>query len=113
MATAADVLQVVRSQIGVSEKPAGSNLTPYGQWYGLNGVPWCAIFVSWCLHQAGISLPIETPKGFHYCPSGVDYFKKQDRWITQDFQPGDIIFFDWKPSNGRPEAFHVGIVESV
>jgi len=33
--------------IGAKEYPAGSNKTVFGQWYGVNGVPWCAIFVSY------------------------------------------------------------------
>ncbi len=31
-------------QVGTEESPAGSNLQPYGAWYGLNGKAWCAIF---------------------------------------------------------------------
>ncbi len=38
---------------GFKEKN-GNNMTPYGKWYGLNGEPWCAMFVSWSAYQAGI-----------------------------------------------------------
>ena len=31
-----------------------NNITPYGQWYGMNSEPWCAMFVSWCAHYAGV-----------------------------------------------------------
>lgn len=50
-------LQVVaaRPEIGTVEKPAGSNRQKYGVWYGFNGVPWCAIFVSWCMAKAGLA----------------------------------------------------------
>lgn len=34
-------------QVGVHEDPAGSNRQKFGVWYGWNGVPWCAIFLSW------------------------------------------------------------------
>lgn len=34
-------------QNGVHENPRNSNRQPYGVWYGWNGVPWCAIFMSW------------------------------------------------------------------
>lgn len=30
-----------------------NDITPYGEWYGMNGQPWCAMFVSWCALQAG------------------------------------------------------------
>lgn len=31
----------------VHENPARSNRQKFGVWYGWNGVPWCAIFMSW------------------------------------------------------------------
>jgi hypothetical protein len=39
--------------VGTKEYPAGSNLTIFGRWYGENGVPWCAIFVSYVLSHVG------------------------------------------------------------
>lgn len=29
------------THIGVKEKPSGSNRNPFGEWFGVNGVPWC------------------------------------------------------------------------
>lgn len=40
-------------QVGYHETPFGSNLQKYGEWYGFNGVPWCDIFVSWCISHSG------------------------------------------------------------
>jgi hypothetical protein len=34
--------------VGVRESPPGSNRTMFGRWFGVDGVPWCAIFVSYC-----------------------------------------------------------------
>jgi hypothetical protein len=42
---------VAVTQIGYKETPR--NWTKYGAWYGFNGVPWCAIFESWCFAQSG------------------------------------------------------------
>lgn len=39
--------------IGVKESPYGSNRQEFGAWYGMNGVPWCAIFVSFILSHVG------------------------------------------------------------
>jgi hypothetical protein len=36
---------------GYKETPV--NKTKYGQWYGFNGVAWCDIFVTYCLHHSG------------------------------------------------------------
>ena len=68
MALTANVEQVIavgRSQLGYSESPRGSNRTKYGQFYGLNGAPWCAIFVSWVFYHAGSPLKISTTKGWY------------------------------------------------
>src|SRR6185295_2690395 len=38
--------------IGVTEDPPGSNRTMFGEWFGVNGVAWCNIFVSYCFRLA-------------------------------------------------------------
>lgn len=110
MTTAQDVLSVASRQIGNREHPPGSNRSKYGTWYGMDGNPWCAMFVSYCFHQAGMPLPIKTKKGFAYCPDGVNWFKKSGRWSPSNPAPGDVIFFSWKQDD---VADHVGIVKSV
>ncbi|WP_166246389.1 CHAP domain-containing protein, partial [Paenibacillus turpanensis] len=85
----------------------GNNMTPYGKWYGLNGQPWCAMFVSWIADQAGV-LGTEVPK-FARVTDGVQWFKDKDSYMTRssDYKPnaGDVIFF--KNTSGQ---HHVGIV---
>lgn len=39
------------SQRGYKETPV--NRTKYGKWYGFDGVAWCDIFVTFCLHHTG------------------------------------------------------------
>lgn len=34
------VVEVAKSQIGVTENPVNSNKTKYGKWFGWDGVPW-------------------------------------------------------------------------
>lgn len=53
MTSAADVLNVARSYLGVAENPAHSNMTIIGEKFGWNGVPWCAESVSVWQHEAG------------------------------------------------------------
>lgn len=38
-------------ELGYKETPV--NKTKYGEWYKFNGVAWCDIFVTYCLHQTG------------------------------------------------------------
>lgn len=105
MASAAELVRVAASQIGTKESPAGSNRVKYGKWYGLDGNPWCDMFVSWCANQIGASGIVGK---YAYCPSHVNYFKNKGWWLGRDCtpKPGDVIFF----SNGK-RACHVGIVE--
>ena len=109
MTTAADVLQRAAREIGYTESPPNSNRNKFGAWYGINEVPWCAIFVSYCFYDAQLPLEISTPKGFSYCPAGLKWFKDQDQ-LFKTPQVGDLAFFDWD-SDGISD--HVGIVESV
>lgn len=92
---------------------AGSNnYTKYGAWYNngsLQGQAWCAMFVSWCANQAGISADIFYSHA--YCPYGVTWYKNKNQWHDRSgYTPkkGDIIYFQ---SGGR--ASHVGIVYDV
>lgn len=101
------IIEVAKSQIGVTESPKNSNLTKYGLWFGWNGVMWCAQFVSWCYATAGVKLPkigFSKP-GFAGCQTAVAYFKKENK-ITQNPVEGDIVFFDW---NGDGRYDHTGL----
>lgn len=106
MGKANDFVSKAASQIGITEQPANSNNTKYGAWYGMNGEPWCDMFVSWCANEIGA---IDVVGKFAYCPYHVNWFKQQGRWLSREAQPqpGDVVFF---ANNGV--ACHVGIVES-
>ena len=60
MATVRELLDIARGELGYKETPANSNRTKYGAWYGLDGQPWCVMFVEWVFAQASVKLPIET-----------------------------------------------------
>lgn len=51
-----DIVAVAVTQLGYRE--GNNNDTKYGDWYGMSNQPWCAMFVSWCADQAGISTNI-------------------------------------------------------
>jgi hypothetical protein len=58
-----DVVHLAKKQVGYHER--GDNLTKYGAWYGLNGQPWCGMFVSWVFAKSGHRLPhLQSDKGF-------------------------------------------------
>lgn len=100
-------LSVAKGEIGYKEQ--GENITKYGKWYGMDGQPWCAMFVSWCANQAGI-LGSVVPK-YAYTPTGVQLYKDKGKYKTRstNYTPkaGDVIFF----ANSE-RVNHTGIVES-
>lgn len=100
------IVEVATKEIGYSETPKNSNKTKYGKWFGLDGVAWCGMFVSWCYAQAESQLPkIGFSKGYAGCQTAVEYFKKNNK-ITKDPKSGDIVFFDW---NSDKRYDHTGI----
>lgn len=108
MATASEVLRIAAAEVGVVESPPGSNRTKYGAWYGMNGVPWCAIFLSWVFAKAGMP-----EYRAHYTPSWVAWFKARGMWHAghAGIAPGDVVFYDFPDSVRRVQ--HVGIVQKV
>ena len=102
------IVEVAAAEIGQKEQPENSNETKYGEWFGLNGVFWCGIFVSWVYAMAGRQLPkIGFTKGFAGCQTAAKYFR-DNGLITDNPVPGDIVFFDWN-TDGRYD--HTGIFE--
>jgi hypothetical protein len=113
MPTVQEFLRVATAELGTVESPAGSNRTKYGAWYGMNGVPWCAIWVDWCyVRCGGEDLRSLISRDWAYTPAGVNGFKRKGWWYPpSEARPGDIVFFDFRPGGDSIE--HVGIVESV
>lgn len=106
MASSKDLLDLAQGEIGYCEAPAGSNCTKYGVWYGLNGQPWCMIFVQWVFAQAGVPLPAKTAS----CGALMRAAKTAGQWITSGFLPGDVVIYSF---SGGTTTDHCGIVESA
>lgn len=113
--TARDVLRIAAGEVGYSRWNDPQTGTKYGRWYaqktgdsyyGANGVPYCAMFVSWVFDQAGATCP-GLPGA--YCPWIERDGKNAGRAVNKySAQPGDVVLFDW---GGDGVADHVGIVE--
>lgn len=100
------LLAVAAGEIGYTEQPRGSNRTKFGAWYGLDGQPWCAMFISWCADKAGVATIV--PK-FAYTPAGAEWFQTRGSWSSLP-QRGDLAFYDL---GGLGRISHVGLVESI
>ena len=98
---AEDVLAAAAGELGNRESPINSNRTRYGEWFGLNGKPWCMIFVQWCFNQAGRTLPYKTAS----CSGLLSWYRKyQPERIVTTPQPRDIAIYKFG---------HTGIIESA
>lgn len=104
----------------IGNKPDGNGVTKYGQWYQdnvdgsqkFNTAAWCAMFLSWCANDAGVS---KSTVGYYAACSywQEQFFVANDTWhAASGYTParGDLIFFDY---TGDGKANHNGIVESV
>lgn len=110
-------LAEARRHLGLRESPPNSNRTPFGQWFGRDGVKWCAIFTSYSfavgadyvLCQGSRGAGVVPGRGCAYVPTLEAWLRSAGFWVgrTQP-QPGDIAIYDW---DGRG-AEHVGIVDS-
>ncbi len=91
------IIEKALAEEGKTENPAGSNKTKYGLWYGLDGYPWCAMFVSWVYDQAGHPLGrIDHAKGFCGCQSGYNHFKATNQ-LNSVPKKGDYkVLYDGK-----------------
>ena len=109
MATAKEILAVARAELGYTEAPAGSNRTKYGKWFGLDGQPWCMMFIQWVFFQAGAYelLPAHTGS----CGAFMRAAQAQGRWVTGGYQPGDVVIYDFPGNNVKTD--HCGIVEQL
>jgi hypothetical protein len=102
--------------IGVKEAPPDSNRTPFGAWFGVNGVAWCNIFVSYCFDVGagfviarGFHGPGVYPKGCTYVPTTEAWLRASGMWEGRTTPlPGDIAIYNFY--GGAPD--HIGIVES-
>lgn len=106
--TKAAVVQIAKWQIGFKEFPANSNKTKYGAWYGLDGQPWCVMFIQWVFHEAGFSL-FRTAS----CTALLNRYMNvaPQQVIRSNYQVGDLVLFDF--SGKKKVTEHIGIVVDV
>ena len=113
-----DVISIAKTQLGYTESTKNyavwedgtlHGYTRYGEWYGSPTGDWCAMFVSFCLHYAGVEdMPL------HWgCRPWIEELEKLDLYHpAAEYTPksGDLIFFDWEQDGGSD---HVGLVAQI
>lgn len=98
-----DVLSIAAGEIGCDRRDDPEEGSKYGRWYagitgssyfGTTGVPYCAMFVSWCFAQAGAScagLPAASTRAIYNAAKAAGRLRASVR----DAQPGDVFLIDW------------------
>ena len=109
--TRARALSAATKYLGVKESPANSNKTKFGAWYGVDGQPWCAIFVTYCFEvDAGGSPSFVKGQNYAYCPDVVSDARNGRNGLSTSASPipGDLVLYDW----GFDGTYdHIGIFE--
>ncbi len=110
--TVEKVLEAAKAEVDAKFREGANNDTKFGKWFGLNNQPWCAMYVSWCFKEAGLSelIAAQSKKGFASCDVGLKWFAKKGQLVpVGQAQAGDIAFFQF---DDDAQADHVGIVAS-
>lgn len=107
------VIEIALGELGKSEFPKGSNLTEYGERYGLNGVPWCVIFLWDVFQRAGERMAFYNGGKTASCKTLLRCYKEEGKTAQiKDIQIGDILIlnFSGKMYNGELDTEHCALV---
>jgi hypothetical protein len=105
--------------VGLRESPPGSNQTPFGQWYGIDGVKWCCIFASYCFAVGASRVlcdgfrgsGVRRGRGCAYVPTLARWLRDEGLWVPrqQPPAPGDLVVFNLRGDG--PD--HVGLCKGT
>lgn len=119
MPTSSDLIATAAKNVGYSRWSDPEQGTIFGRWYAkltgnsyyaTNGVPFCAMAVSYWLAQSGVTCAGFPTAG---CGSAMNGAKAKSAWHsgTSGIQPGAIVIFDWSAGQGNHD--HTGICTGV
>ena len=102
------VIEIARLELGVTEDPAGSNRTKYGAAYGLDGQPWCVMFLWWVFREAGERMAFFGGGKTASCSTLLRWYREQGLTVpVEDVQTGDIVLMNF---HGGKDPEHCGLV---
>lgn len=109
--TADRVIELARSQIGVTENPPNSNNVIYNTWYyghPVNGsnYAWCCVFIEW-LFRSEPDMLLRTAS----CSTLLNWCKKNGMIVDKP-QIGDLCFMKFNKDSKYP-AEHIGMVDKA
>lgn len=104
-----NVINLAEKQIGTAEEqPPRSNRTIFGEAYGVNGVPWCVIFIWWIFFMLKLARLFYGGKRCASCSQLLEWAKETGQTVRpSEAQRGDVLFFDF---DGGSTPEHCGIL---
>ena len=105
------VIEVARADLGYTEYPPGSNLTKYGEAYGMNGVPWCVEALWFWFNEARERMAFFGGGKTASCSVLLRWYKEQGLTVpVEDVRVGDIVILNF---SGTKDTQHCGLVTIV
>ena len=105
------VIDVARAYLGYTEDPPGSNRTIFGSEYGLDGQPWCVMFLWYCFTHAVERMAFFGGGKTASCSILLRWYKEQGLTVpVREVQAGDIVLLNF---HGGTEPEHCGLVVDV
>lgn len=107
------VIETARADLGYTENPPGSNMTKYGEAYGMNGVPWCVIFLWDVFNRADERMAFYNGGRTASCRTLLRCYREEGKTAPiTDIQIGDILIlnFSGKMYNGELDTEHCALV---
>ncbi|MFG3244853.1 peptidoglycan-binding protein [Streptomyces sp. NPDC048157] len=115
--TADAVIRRAMRDIGLGEKPPGSNRNKISDAFGIGPGPWCAMAVWFWFKGEGVDLKSTLPggHGWAYTPAGVASAKQAGMWHqgAAGIKRGDVVFYKLPGAEGSDFVNHVGIVTAT
>ena len=103
-----ELANLFERQVGVKEKPVNNviyNTDYYGTSVNGDNFPWCAAFIWDVFRMAGLSYLFLDGEKSAYCPFIEGWAKQHGRWVTDGFERGDLLLYDW---DGDKVPDHIG-----
>lgn len=107
------VIEIALGELGKTEFPKGSNVTEYGERFGVNGRPWCVIFLWDVFNRAGERMAFYNGGKTASCRTLLRCYKEEGKTTPiTDIQIGDILIlnFSGKTYNGELDTEHCALV---
>lgn len=102
------VIDAALADLNYTENPKGSNLTKFGEWYGVNGKPWCVMSLAYWFDKGGEFKAFFNGGKTASCTKLMELYKAEGRWFTDgNYQKGDIPIMTFSKTR---EVQHCGLV---